>query len=132
VRWARLRRATFPLHFVPEILTTGLVMIGAAGFAAPEFGLSVWSSVGLAAVFWYAAEAFLAAIAGWPLSWRSPLAWTVRDAMLPVLWFAAWTGHAVVSRGNAMSVDETVLRGSLGPPQHRDAGRPPGFRIPDR
>ena len=118
LRWARLRRATFPLHFVPEILTTGLVMIGAAAFAAPEFGLSVWSSVGLAAVFWYAAEAFLAAIAGWPLSWRSPLAWAVRDAMLPVLWCSAWTGHAVVWRGNAMSVDETVLgEAASGPPQ---------------
>ena len=27
LRWARLRRATFPLHFAPEILTTSLVAI---------------------------------------------------------------------------------------------------------
>ena len=38
IRWARLRRATFPLHFAPEILTTSLLTIGAAAFAAPEFG----------------------------------------------------------------------------------------------
>ena len=42
LRWARLRRATFPLQFLPEVLTTGLLTIGAAAFAAPEFGLSVF------------------------------------------------------------------------------------------
>ena len=26
LRWARLRRVTFPFHFVPEILTTGLLV----------------------------------------------------------------------------------------------------------
>src|SRR5208282_5628482 len=67
VRWARLRRATFPLHFAPEILTTSLVTIGAAAFAAPEFGLGAWSSVALAALLWYAFEALLAFVAGWPL-----------------------------------------------------------------
>ena len=118
LRWARLRRATFPLHFFPEILTTSLLMIGAAAFAAPEFDLSVWSSVALAAIFWYAAEAFLAAVAGWPLSWRSAPAWMVRDILLPALWCTAWTGRAIVWRGNAMSVDEAVLgEAASGPPR---------------
>ena len=49
VRWARLRRVTFPLQFAPEILTTSLVMIVAAAFAAPEFGVSPWTSAVLAA-----------------------------------------------------------------------------------
>jgi ceramide glucosyltransferase len=117
MRWARLRRATFPLHFAPEILTTGLLMIGAAGLAAPEFGLSVASSVALAAGFWYAAGAILAYAAGWRLSWRSPLAGIARDFMLPFLWARAWSGHRFVWRGNPMSVDETVLgEAASGPP----------------
>jgi ceramide glucosyltransferase len=119
VRWARLRRVTFPLHFAPEILTTSFLTIGAAAFAAPEFGTSVWLSVALAAAFWYAAEAFLAFVAGWPLNWRSPLAWIVRDVLLPFLWGAAWTGDAIMWRGNAMNVEETVIgEASSGPQQH--------------
>jgi ceramide glucosyltransferase len=118
IRWARLRRATFPLHFAPEILTTSLLMIGAAAFAAPEFGLSAWASAALAAIFWYAVEAGLAFAAGWPLNWQSPLAWMVRDLLLPVLWGQAWNGDNFVWRGNAMSVDETVLEeAASGPPR---------------
>ncbi len=109
LRWARLRRATFPLFFAPEILTTGLLTFAAAAVAAPEFGLSVASSVALMAAFWYGSEAALAFAAGWPLSWRSPLAWVVRDLLLPALWAGGWTGRNVVWRGNAMSVDETVF-----------------------
>jgi ceramide glucosyltransferase len=118
LRWARLRRATFPLHFAPEILTTSLVTIAAAAFAAPEFGLASWASVLLAALLWYAAEAFLALVADWPLSWRSPAAWIIRDLLLPVLWAQALTGANVVWRGNAMNVEESLLgEAGSGPPQ---------------
>ncbi len=117
LRWARLRRATFPLHFAPEILTTSLVMIVAAAFAAPEFGLSPWASAFLAALYWYAIEAMLAVVAGWPLSWRSPPAWIARDVLLPALWGQAWMGDNFVWRGKAMSVDESDLREApSGPP----------------
>jgi ceramide glucosyltransferase len=117
LRWARLRRVTFPLHFVPEILTTGLLMIVAAAFGAPEFGTSAWSSVALAALFWYALEALLAFLAGWPLSWRSLPAWIIRDLLLPVLWSEAWAGDSFVWRGNAMTVEEDELReAASGPP----------------
>ena len=117
LRWARLRRVTFPLHFVPEILTTGLLMIGAAAFAAPEFGASAWASVALAALFWYALEALLASVAGWPLSWRSLPAWIVRDLLLPILWSEAWASDRFVWHGNSMSVDEADLsEAASGPP----------------
>jgi ceramide glucosyltransferase len=117
MRWARLRRATFPLHFAPEILTSGLLTIGAAALAAPEFGLNVVLSAALAAAYWYAAEAALAYAAGWRLSWRSPLAGIARDFILPLLWARAWTRDRFVWRGNAMSVDETVLEeATSGPP----------------
>jgi ceramide glucosyltransferase len=117
LRWARLRRATFPLQFTPEILTTSLLMIVAAAFAAPEFGLNPAVSAVLAAIFWYAVEALLAFVANWPLRWRSPLAWMVRDLLLPVLWADGWRGDSFVWRGNSMSVDETDLREApSGPP----------------
>jgi ceramide glucosyltransferase len=109
VRWARLRRATFPLFFLPELFTTSLFTLAAAGVAAPQFGVSVVLAVAVMAAFWYGAEAMLALIAGWPLSWRMPLAWIARDLMLPLVFAKAWTGHAIVWRGNAMNVEETMF-----------------------
>src|SRR5262245_29928063 len=78
VRWARLRRATFPGFFALEILS---------GLAAPLacLLLSGWwleleeIDVAVVAVaytaVWLAAEAWLAATVGWHLRWRSPLVW---------------------------------------------------------
>ncbi len=39
-RWARLRRATFPLFFAPELFTSGLLAIVAAAFGAAAFGFA--------------------------------------------------------------------------------------------
>ena len=55
------------------------------------------------------AEAVLAFVAGWPLSWRSPVAWFTRDVVLPFLWVRGWSGRNVIWRGNAMDVDEGVF-----------------------
>ena len=109
-RWARLRRATFPLHFIPEIITTSLLIIIAAAVAGEDYGFGAWTNAALAVLFWYALEAGLAWLAGWPLSWRSPFAWMVRDLMLPFVWIQGWSREHFVWRGNAMKVDEAVLR----------------------
>ncbi len=109
LRWARLRRATFPFFFAPEILTTSLLTFVAAAIAAPVFGMDPVVGFVLAAAFCYGAEAALAFAAGWPLSWRSPAAWFVRDLLLPFLWARGWSGRNVVWRGNAMDVDEGVF-----------------------
>jgi ceramide glucosyltransferase len=106
VRWSRLRRATFPLHFAPELLTSGLFAIGAAFFAAPAWGLDGLTAVALAALGWYGPEAALAYAAGWRLGLWSPLAWIARDLALPVLWMQAWASDDFVWRGNSMSVSE--------------------------
>ena len=71
--------------------------------------MNVVFSVAVMAVFWYGAEAILAVASGWPVSWRMPLAWIARDLLLPLVFAKAWTGHAIVWRGNAMSVDETMF-----------------------
>jgi ceramide glucosyltransferase len=109
VRWARLRRATFPLYFTPEIVTTSLLTLAAAGIAGEELGLTAPAAVMLAAAIWYGAEAALAAAAGWPLAWSSLAAWMARDALLPVLWLSGWMNARFVWRGNVMSADEETL-----------------------
>jgi ceramide glucosyltransferase len=53
---------------------------------------------------WLGSEYGLAATAGWPLSWRSPLLWLLRDLLLPVLWLQSWLGNGLSWRGNDMSV----------------------------
>jgi ceramide glucosyltransferase len=109
VRWARLRRATFPLHFAPEIITTSLFTLIAAWIGAPAFGLPAPAAVLLAALIWYGAEAALARFAGWPLAWRSLPAWLTRDLLLPIVWIQGWNKERFVWRGNVMSVDEEAL-----------------------
>jgi ceramide glucosyltransferase len=100
-----------PSHsfFAPEILTTSLLTLVAAAIAAPEFGINPAVGGLLAAAFCYGAETILAFAAGWPLSWRSPVAWLVRDALLPFLWARGWSGRNVTWRGNAMDVDDGVF-----------------------
>jgi ceramide glucosyltransferase len=106
VRWARLRRATFPLHFAPELATSGLFTFVAAYFGAPEFGLDPLAAAALAALVWYGSEAALACAAGWRLGALSLPAWIARDLALPFLWAQAWASNNFVWRGNAMSVAE--------------------------
>lgn len=117
VRWARLRRVTFPLMFAPEILTGCIPALLAGACAAEGLGLPAEGVVlGLAAL-WFGAEAILSRAAGWHTTWASPLAWLARDAMLPALWIAAWAGNSFEWRGNAMDVS----RGA--------DGRVPGGRL---
>ncbi|MFT7578168.1 MAG: ceramide glucosyltransferase [Alphaproteobacteria bacterium] len=104
LRWAKLRRASFPAYFVPEILTGILLPLMAAAFAADAFGLDKAVLVILLCLFWYGAEGVLATASGWHCSWWSPLAWMARDVVLPFLWLAAWLGNSFTWRGNSMSV----------------------------
>jgi ceramide glucosyltransferase len=106
VRWARLRRATFPRHFALELPTSGLFTFIAAYFGAAQFGLHPIAAVSLVALAWYGAEAALAHAAGWRLSPRALASWIARDLALPWLWAQAWASNNFVWRGNAMSVAE--------------------------
>ena len=101
VRWARLRRTSFKVYFIPEILAGGAWPIAAALFAASQANVSIASVLALAAI-WYGCEAVLAWTAGWHLNMRAPLAWVARDLLLPVIWFNGWLDSAFVWRGNEM------------------------------
>ncbi|MGE3146034.1 MAG: ceramide glucosyltransferase [Pseudorhodoplanes sp.] len=103
MRWAQLRRASFPLHFAPEILTGGLLPIAGAGLVAAASGLPALTCMLGFGLLWYGAEIALARSAHWHMSSRSIAAAILRDLLIPVLWFAAWRDTVFVWRGNAMS-----------------------------
>ena len=109
LRWARLRRATFAVYFTPEIVTSSVFTLAASAVGAPAVGLSAPAAAALAALFWYGSEAALAMLAGWPLSRWSPLAWLMRDVMLPWLWVQGWTGDNFEWRGNVLTVGDEEL-----------------------
>jgi ceramide glucosyltransferase len=105
VRWARLRRASFLLYFLPEIFSGGVLPMIAIAVVANGLGVSPVLSAGLFGAFWYAAEMLLAAVAGWPLSPLSPLYGIMRDLLLPALFVNALRGSDFVWRGNEMQVE---------------------------
>jgi ceramide glucosyltransferase len=109
VRWARLRRDSFPLFYCLEVSQGCFLPLLAAMFVAYAAGYSVIAAATALLIVWYGAEILLAAAAGWHLTLLYPLHALVRDAMLPVLWIEGWRGHGFVWRGNAMSVDESSM-----------------------
>ena len=108
LRWARLRRMSFPLLFLPEILLGGALPSLALALAASHYGVSVPGSIAALLVIWFAAEAALARRAGWQLSPLLPVALLVRDLVLPILWVAAWIGDDFVWRGTGMRAQRRI------------------------
>jgi ceramide glucosyltransferase len=105
LRWARLRRASFPALFAPEIFSGILPPLAALVFIAVELGWSPWlAGLGLVCV-WYIPEFLLSRIAGWPLSWTSLPAVILRDAMLPALYCSAFSGSSVAWNGNQVALN---------------------------
>lgn len=112
VRWARLRRASFPWLFVPEIclgawlpaLIGTLVVVAGYG---PEPAAAVLAA---ALPVWFGGELWLARIAGWHCSWRLVPALVLRDLLLPALWLTAWLGSDFVWRGNPMRATDVPTR----------------------
>lgn len=111
LRWARLRRVTFPLFFAPEIGIAPLLPFAIAAVLTQD--AIVLGALIVTTLAWYGAELALARRAGWHRSWRTLPAFLVRDALLPLIWLAAWAQSAIVWRGNAMDIrtrDTKVLR----------------------
>ncbi|WP_419758528.1 ceramide glucosyltransferase [Acidisoma sp.] len=107
-RWSMLRRSTFPIMFMPELLVGSFFPIVAGIYAAWQYDVNV-AVVGAAlGALWFGSEAILARAAGWHFSTRMLLACAVRDFLLPALWVEAWLRRDFVWRGNAMNVQEVV------------------------
>ena len=106
VRWAKVRRLGFLTLFLPELLA-GAALPFLALLALVAMGAPLWW-IPAFLVLWYGAEYLLAAAADWPRAPTDLLAWASRDALLPALWFAAWTGNSFEWRGNAMTAAEVA------------------------
>lgn len=107
LRWARVRKAGFPWLFVPELLTGSAAPLAALAVLAAQGWLPL-AALPLFALGWFGAEWVLARAAGWPAGWRDVLAWGLRDALVPLLWAAAWAGRGFVWRGTAMTARGTT------------------------
>jgi len=101
VRWARLRRATFPLHYAAEILAGPVPPLFALLLGANVTGLGTMSLVFAFLMLWYLPEGILSRAARWPRLFPAML---LRDLMLPVLFIAGcagssfeWHGHRIGS-----------------------------------
>jgi ceramide glucosyltransferase len=113
LRWAWLRRASFPGFFCAELPAGGVFPFFLAGGLATA-GVLPWAGVLGVMLAWYGAEALLARAFGWPLRVRSPLFWIARDLLLPVLWVHAWAAKGYEWRGNPVDL-RLATRGPRAP-----------------
>ncbi len=113
VRWARLRRVTFPGYFVPEFQNGSFAPVFLGAYAALLFEGDVALTVAAILGSLYGGEMLLARICGWALSWRTPFALLMRDAILPVMFVDACLFDDFVWHGNEMTVreEETTTAG---------------------
>lgn len=107
-RWSRLRRMTFPLMFLPELLPGAFFPFIAAMAFAVHAHIKLAGAASAFLVLWFGAEAVLARCAGWHWSVRMPLACLLRDILLPLLWIDAWLGSSFTWRGTEMRPREAV------------------------
>jgi ceramide glucosyltransferase len=110
-RWSRLRRMTFPLMFVPELLPGAFFPLVAAMAFAVHAQIGGAETGGLAVAFlalWFGVEAALARVASWHWSVRMALACVLRDILLPLLWIDAWLGSGFTWRGTEMRPREAI------------------------
>jgi ceramide glucosyltransferase len=110
VRWARLRRVTFPGYFAPEPIAGPFVPFLLIGVYVNAYGYNPIGFVGAFAALLYAAEMLLAWRAGWFLNWASPIAYLVRDLGFPAMWITALLFDDFTWHGKSMSVKEAVPR----------------------
>ena len=102
MRQLRLRRASFPSLFLPEIPVGSALPAAAVAIAAAGYGGALGPALAAFSALWFGAEIALARIAGWHCSWRLMLALVLRDLLLPALWMGALAGRKFEWRGNAM------------------------------
>jgi ceramide glucosyltransferase len=105
LRWARLRRASFLIYFLPELFAGGVWPMIAIAIVASACGLPVALSVTAFAALWYGGEMLLSAAAGWHVPMLYPLYALARDLLLPVLFVSAFSGNDFVWRGNEMQIE---------------------------
>lgn len=107
LRWARLRRASFPHLYVLEILAGGLPpflsLIAAAWLTSIDAAAAAFAFL----IVWYAPEFLLARLSGWP---PSIIAMLLRDLVLPPLFVAGLMGNGFEWHGHRMHASYSPRR----------------------
>ncbi len=103
-RWARLRRATFPLHYAPEILAGAMMPMLLAALGASLLGIDVLPVVTGVVICLYGAEWLLLRVAKLQRDKFTLPAMILRDLWLPVFYFDGWLVDEFVWHGQAMGV----------------------------
>jgi len=100
VRWKNCIKCHDPAVFLLEIWIGGLAfnVLGAVAMAE-MLGAAWWAGLSASAAIWYGGELLLTVAAGWPLTWRSPPAWLLRDLLQPVFTLVAAFTREVEWRG---------------------------------
>jgi len=114
VRWARLRRASFPRLFTFEIL--GGIAPALVAFHLSSLG-GVWPAavwLPLALVVWYGPELALARAFGWRLSLMTLPASILRDLMLPAIYVAGWASRGFRWRGHSVDGGKKPMNSPAG------------------
>lgn len=109
VRWARLRRVTFPAHYAPEFMNGSFIAAVLGAYAGLQLGGNATTAIVAAIVIigaLHGGELWLAKVCGFPLDWRKPFALLMRDLLLPVMFVDALLFDDFVWHGNAMTVRE--------------------------
>lgn len=108
LRWARMRRKTFPAFYSIEIVAGAALPCLAAVYAAYILNFNAAAVVLSVLLAWYGPETLLALTTGWHFSRRMPLLFMLRDLMLPIIYIDAWCIDHFVWRGNEMNLSEEV------------------------
>jgi ceramide glucosyltransferase len=106
-RWARLRRASFPAMYAPEIFAGILLPMLAGAYAARDFGFEPWTAAGLVVAAFVIPEIIVNKILRWPTRLATPLIFIARDLLFAVVWIDGWLGDDFEWLGNSMSVRES-------------------------
>jgi len=105
LRWAKLRRSTFPSFYMLEIFSGLLSPLFALLMASYALGQDV-IGIGLAyAIMWFLVEWWLTITVDWHMSWRMPFMWVFRELIIPAIWITAWLGNNFEWRGHKMKVE---------------------------
>lgn len=101
LRWMAARRWHTPFAFWIE-LVQGWPLAGIAGGLAAELlpGGGFLLGLGGTWLLWLALDLACTRALGWPVFWRYPLAWTLRELLLPVMWVMTLVKRTVAWRGN--------------------------------
>lgn len=117
LRWAQIRRHSFPSLFAAEILSTSTLPLLAAAALAASLGAPALPAAAASPALWLSVEAYLARRGGWHLSPLYPVAGLCRDVMIATIWVLAWFRTTYRWRGNPVD-----LKDGLSEPPPCDGG----------